>query len=193
MSYILDALKKSERERNASAPVNFNSKVDKKKESRINLKTLLIWTTIILGINFTSAYILIGYKFSSSPNSDTLENDGVDSNRTSKKETEINGLITREQAELKEYDRNDNQEELIVPSFTSLPEDMRNELLPFNIDSHVYADEKNLRLIKIGRVTYFEGDYLRPNLKLERITNEGVILVMSNRMFSVKITEVWDF
>ena len=192
MSYILDALKKSERERNASAPVNFNSKVDKKKESRINLKTLLIWTTIILGINFTSAYILIGYKFSSSPNSDTLENDGVDSNRTSKKETEINGLITREQAELKEYDRNDNQEELIVPSFTSLPEDMRNELLPFNIDSHIYADEKNLRLIKIGRVTYFEGDHLRPNLKLERITNEGVILVMSKRMFSVKIKDVWD-
>ena len=192
MSYILDALKKSERERNASAPVNFNSKVDKKKESRINLKTLLIWTTIILGVNFTSAYILIGYKFSSSPNADTSENDSVDLNRTSKKETEINGLITRKQAELKEYDQNDYQEELIVPSFTSLPEDMRNELLPFNIDSHIYANEKNLRLIKIGRVTYFEGDYLRTNLKLERITNEGVILVMSNRMFSVKIKDVWD-
>ena len=113
-------------------------------------------------------------------------------NRTSKKETEINGLITRKQAELKEYDQNDYQEELIVPSFTSLPEDMRNELLPFNIDSHIYADEKNLRLIKIGRVTYFEGDYLRTNLKLERITNEGVILVMSNRMFSVKIKDLWD-
>ena len=192
MSYILDALKKSERERNASAPVNFNSKVDEKRESRINLKTLLIWTTIILGVNFTSAYILIGYKFSSSPNADTSENDSVDLNRTSKKETEINGLITRKQAELKEYDQNDYQEELIVPSFTSLPKDMRNELLPFNIDSHIYADEKNLRLIKIGRVTYFEGDYLRPNLKLERITNEGVILVMSKRMFSVKIKDVWD-
>ena len=193
MSYILDALKKSERERKASAPVKSNSKVDEKKESRINLKTLLIWTTIILGVNFTSAYILIGYKFSSSSNFDTAENDSVDPNRTSKKETEINGLITRKQAKLKEYDQNDYQEELIVPSFTSLPEDMRNELLPFDIDSHIYADEKNLRLIKIGRVTYFEGDYIRPNLKLERITNEGVILVMSNRMFSVKVKDVWDF
>ena len=101
-------------------------------------------------------------------------------------------MITRKQAELKEYNQNDYQEELIVPSFTSLPEDMRNELLPFNIDSHIYAEEKNLRLIKIGRVTYFEGDYLRPNLKLERITNEGVILVMSNRMFSIKIKDAWN-
>ena len=191
MSYILDALKKSDRERNSSAPADFNPKIEEEKESRINLKTLFIWTTIILGVNFTSAYLLIGYKFPSSTNSVASENDSIKPNRTSEKETKTNGLITIEQAGLKEYDPSEYQEDLIVPPFASLPENLRNELLTFKIDSHIYADEKNLRLIKIGRVTYFEGDYIRPNLKLARITKEGVILIMSNRMFSVNIKDAW--
>ncbi len=192
MSYILDALKKSDRERNESASPNFKQKIGEDKDSRINFKTLFIWTTIILAVNFTSAYFLIGHKFSSSPNSSVLGSYHSQTTPTSKKEVRINGLTTIEQADLKEFRPRGYQEELIVPPFASLPENLRNELLPFHIDSHIYADEKNLRLIKIGRVTYFEGDYIRPNLKLERITSEGVILNISTRMFSLKIKDTWN-
>ena len=192
MSYILDALKKSDRERNESASTNFNPKIGEDKDSRINFKTLFIWTTIILAVNFTSAYFLIGHKFSSSPNSPASGIHNSETTPTSKKDVKINGLTTIEQADLNEFSAREYQEELIVPPFTSLPENLRNELLPFHIDSHIYADEKNLRLIKIGRVTYFEGDYIRPNLKLERITSEGVILNISTRMFSLKIKDTWN-
>tara|TARA_X000001036_G_scaffold79632_1_gene71302 strand:- start:55 stop:636 length:582 start_codon:yes stop_codon:yes gene_type:complete len=192
MSYILDALKKSDRERNESASANFSPKIGEDKDPRINFKTLFIWTTIILAVNLTSAYFLIGHKVSSSTKSPTLISYTSETTPTSKKDLEINGSIIIEQADLKEFRSREYHEELIVPPFTSLPENLRNELLPFHIDSHIYADEKILRLIKIGRVTYFEGDYLRPNLKLERITSEGVILNMSNRMFSLNIKDTWN-
>ena len=192
MSYILDALKKSDRGRNESASANFNPKIGGDKESRTNLKTLFIWTTVILAVNFTSAYFLIGHKSSSSPNSPTPESYTNESTSTPKKEVGINSLTKIEQADPKGFGASEHQEELIVPPFSSLAENLKDELLPFNIDSHIYADEKNLRSIKIGRVTYFEGDYLRPNLKLERITSDGVILNMSNRMFSLNIKDSWN-
>ena len=192
MSYILDALKKSERERNESASANFNPKIGERKNSRINLKTLFIWTTIILAINFTSAYFLIGHKFVSSPDSPAPGIYTRETTPTSKKDPKTNSSIIIEQSDLKEFRPREYKEELIVPPFASLPENIRNELLPFHIDSHIYADEENLRLIKIGRVTYFEGDYLRPDLKLERITSEGVILNISNRMFSLNIKDTWN-
>ena len=182
MSYILDALKKSDRERNESASANFNRKIGEDKESRTSLKTLFIWTTIILAVNFTSAYFLIWHKSSSSN----------EATSTPKKEVGINSLTKIEQADPKGFGPSEYQEELIVPPFSSLAENLIDELLPFNIDSHIYADEKNPRSIKIGRVTYFEGDYLRPNLKLERITSEGVILTLSNRMFSLNIKDTWN-
>ena len=192
MSYILDALKKSDRERNESASANFSPKIGEDKDPRINFKTLFIWTTIILAVNFTSAYFLIDHKFLSSTNSSAPGSYTSETSPISKKDLKVNGLITSEQVDLKEFRSREYHEELIVPPFTSLPENLRNELLPFHIDSHIYADEKILRLIKIGRVTYFEGDYLRPNLKLERITSEGVILNMSNRMFSLNIKDTWN-
>ena len=192
MSYILDALKKSDRERNDSASNNFNRKIGEDKESRTSLKTLFIWTTIILAVNFTSAYFLIWHKSSSSPSSPTLESFTNEPTSTPKKEVGINSLTKIEQADPKGFGPSEYQEELIVPPFSSLAENLIDELLPFNIDSHIYADEKNLRSIKIGRVTYFEGDYLRPNLKLERITSDGVILNMSNRMFSLNIKDSWN-
>lgn len=192
MSYILDALKKSDRERNESESANFSLKIGEDKDSRINFKTLFIWTTIILAVNFTSAYFLVGHKFSSSTSSPAPSSYISETTPTSKKELEINGSIIIEQADLKEFRPREYQDELIVPPFSSIPENLRNELLPFHIDSHIYANEKNLRLIKIGRVTYFEGDYLRPNLKLERITSEGVILIISNRMFSLSIKDTWN-
>ena len=40
MSYILDALKKSDRERNESASANFSLKIREDKDSRTNFKTL---------------------------------------------------------------------------------------------------------------------------------------------------------
>ena len=192
MSYILDALKKSDRERNESASANFSPKIGEDKDSLANFKTLFIWTTIILAVNFASAYFLIGHKFSSSTNSPAPSSYTSQTTPTSKKDLGINGSIMIEQPDLKEFRPREYQEELIVPPFASLPGNLRNELLPFHIDSHIYADEKNLRLIKIGRVTYFEGDYLRPNLKLERITSEGVILNISNRMFSLNIKDTWN-
>ena len=192
MSYILDALKKSDRERNESASANFNPKIGENKNSRIDLKTLFVWTTIILAINFLSAYFLIGHKFASIPDSPVLGFYTSETAAASKKDPKTNGSIIIEQSDVKEFRSREYQEALIVPPFASLPENIRNELLPFHIDSHIYADEENLRLIKIGRVTYFEGDYLRPNLKLEKITNEGVILVMSNQMFSVNIRDTWN-
>ena len=192
MSYILDALKKSDRERNESASANFSPKIAGDGDSHINFKTLFIWTTIILAVNLASAYFLFGHKFSSSTNLPIPSSYTRENTATSKKDLEINGSIIIEQADLTEFGRREYKEELIVPPFASLPEKLRNELLPFHIDSHIYADEKNLRLIKIGRVTYFEGDYLRPNLKLERITSEGVILNISNRMFSLSIKDTWN-
>ena len=192
MSYILDALKKSEKERNEPASANFNPKIGENKNSRINLKTLFIWTTIILAINFTSAYFLIGHKFASNPDSPALGIYTSETTPISKKEPKTNGSIIIEQSDIKEFRPREYQEELIVPPFASLPENIRNELLPFHIDSHIYADEENLRLIKIGSVTYFEGDFLRPDLRLERITSEGVILNISNRMFSLNIKDTWN-
>ena len=128
MSYILDALKKSDRERNESAPANFSPKIAEDKNSRTNFKTLFIWTTMILAVNLASAYFLIGHKFSSSTNSPAPSSYTSQTTPASKKDPEINGSIIIEQADLKQFLPKEYQEELIVPPFASLPENLRNEL-----------------------------------------------------------------
>ena len=103
MSYILDALKKSDRERNETASANFSPKIAEDKNSRTNFKTLFIWTTMILAVNLASAYFLIGHKFSSSINSPAPSSYTSQTIPTSKKAQEISGSIIIEQADLKGF------------------------------------------------------------------------------------------
>lgn len=60
--------------------------------------------------------------------------------------------------------------------FAALPEAVQAALLPLAVNMHAYADSAAQRLVVINLAPYHEGDTLRAGLTVREITPDGVIL-----------------
>lgn len=60
--------------------------------------------------------------------------------------------------------------------FAALPEDVQAALSPLTLNMHAYADSAAQRLAVINLAPYHEGDVLRAGLSVREITPDGVIL-----------------
>ncbi len=63
-----------------------------------------------------------------------------------------------------------------VVEMDKLPTSIREEVSKITISVHAYSNTPEKRLVGIGRRILHEGDYLQPGLKLEEITPDGMIL-----------------
>lgn len=63
-----------------------------------------------------------------------------------------------------------------VVEMEKLPTSIRDEVSKITISVHAYSNTPAKRLVGIGRRVLREGDYLQPGLKLEEITPDGMIL-----------------
>ncbi len=63
-----------------------------------------------------------------------------------------------------------------VVEMDKLPTSIRDEVSKITIFVHAYSNTPEKRLVGIGRRILHEGDYVQPGLKLEEITPDGMIL-----------------
>ncbi|MDF1614640.1 general secretion pathway protein GspB [Desulfurivibrio dismutans] len=73
-----------------------------------------------------------------------------------------------------------------VPKFSELPTTVRQQITPPILEVHVYSENPSRRFIMIGGRQYQEGDRLPDDLKLEKITPDGVELSHRNQPFHME-------
>jgi general secretion pathway protein B len=72
-----------------------------------------------------------------------------------------------------------------LPALTDLPATFRQGLPPLRINVHVYDDKPAARFVLIDMHRYREGETLEGGLTLERITPDGVVLRKGGERFQV--------
>lgn len=78
-------------------------------------------------------------------------------------------------------------EEPVPPLLKELPADIRDAVPELSFAGHVYAEERRQRLIMINMRIVREGDAVSPDLTLEQIVQDGVILRYNGTVFRVQL------
>lgn len=76
-------------------------------------------------------------------------------------------------------------------AFSALPDNLRNEIPALTFSFHVYSDVPSSRTIIINNRRVREGDSVLQHLQLEEITREGVVLSWKGRRFYINVVENW--
>ncbi len=69
----------------------------------------------------------------------------------------------------------------------ALPSDFRRALPPINIDVHVYSDDPEKRFVLVNSRPYREGDRLEEGPFLENINEQGTILSYKGQRFMIPV------
>lgn len=77
-------------------------------------------------------------------------------------------------------------------SIHALPERIRARIPPLRFSTHIYAEEAAWREVGINGRIHGEGDRIQ-GMRLERITETGVILELDGWRFRVSVLENWDY
>ena len=70
-----------------------------------------------------------------------------------------------------------------IPQQRQLPYELQREIPELNISVHLFSAEPSSRLVRINNSTYREGDLVADQLKLEEITQDGVIMSIGDNRF----------
>ena len=72
-----------------------------------------------------------------------------------------------------------------VPLLRDLPADFRAAVPPLSLDVHVYAPSATSRFVLINMKKYHEGEQLAEGPRIEEITEEGVVLSYQGQQFRI--------
>ncbi|MFT5579839.1 MAG: general secretion pathway protein B [Paraglaciecola psychrophila] len=191
MSYILDALKKSDRERqDNSGPTLQTLQRPIRESAYLHSRLILQLVIVILLLLLALAALWIVYfsAFETTANSTATASDSA----AFRADNEIDGTV----------DNSDNEQ---VPApgvigeapaplipFWQLPAAVQQEIPALTFSLHIYAENPKRRTIIINKNRMTEGDRVLPELLLESITTQGVILNWKKAYrFSIDVVEAW--
>ena len=196
MSFILDALKKSETERQQQGSAEFSSVPTSSEKP--NPARWLWLLAVLLGINFA---VLIGVLMRSEPAptetvaeqstqisniEETVESPTADG--TASFEEQIADAIE----EHEEFEEPDGHQELapprpaskaIIPTIDQLRLDGSLQLAELHLDIHVYSEDPAGRFVLINMVKHREKSRIAEGPIVNEITLDGVILSYQGRDF----------
>ncbi len=214
MSYILDALKKVEKDRQKNPVPDLTT--DHKKQKPVSKKRSP-WPYLFLAAILLNAVLLTVWliprqspKDGTTPELKIEDKDTLASTQTDKKivasipvkdESEVSAdpviaedpetTLTKEPAVLEDDDIemsasiNTNADGRI-PDINELPSSVRDDLPEIKISGHVYFETPEDRLVIVNGRTAREGQTVASGLQIEEITKSGVIFIYDNRRFSMK-------
>lgn len=206
MSYILDALKKSEQERQKQIGPTLQSIHRPYLMAPRRGKTY--WFLILLCIVLSVGLALSGFYY--------LENNTVVGHRlnfSEKRLTEEEGSSgeqgpTSSKTQLVEESLQSNSVSLIdsqtpdpnkaitdevpeVLEFWELPDPVQQEIPALTFSFHVYSENADKRAIIINRRRLKQGDTVSHGLTLVKITVDGVVLNWKRFYFRINVVEQW--
>ena len=186
MSFILEALKKSERERLKNKPPKFSDALMENKKPENN-KLYFIVILSLVSIIFLLLYFLITPKKIqvSKTNKNSSEfNQDIKLTETTKPEP-LNLLsansINKEQRNIEKDSASNNSNEIMDIEIAKVS---HNFYLPdLHIDIHVYSENAAERFVFVNMKKYDEGNFLDEGPLIKAITEEGVVLEQNDISF----------
>ncbi|MBT6584270.1 MAG: general secretion pathway protein GspB [Gammaproteobacteria bacterium] len=193
MSYILDALNKSEQERERKQTPGLKSLRGEPSPNRFQLRHFLYLLALLAIFNSIGVFIYFGNN--SEPDSDiatqaktpsadllvpanaaTVDTSMASSNLTAAKPAGF----PAPPAAGKTVDIND------------LPSQVIRRLPEIQITTHIFASDSDLRMVNINGVSRKEGDLVTSSLQLVEITEEGVVMNFEGYAYAMNILEDWQ-
>lgn len=174
MSYILDALNKSDKEQNPELPPDINKYAGVDSVNRSGLSRLVSSFLIVLvAVNL----IFIAYFWQSGNTSNEAAEDEL-------------------RTEAKQLQR---QDRVITPlprpnqlvRLATMPINVQNKVAQLNFSSHIYSEYSDLRAVNINGERFTEMEMVTSDLQLEQITPDGVIFGFQEQRFEVDVLNDW--
>jgi general secretion pathway protein B len=234
MSYILDALKKSENERQSQALPDINAVHERPHLQSVNKQK--IWPIILIVVLILNVSG-IWFVWQRTPplnetSANTPENSAILADSVFKETTETEHvaqqklpdtivtplgvqevvqeiLITPQDLFKKSPSTSiaqslgqESPQDLVnkplasdqpVKRITALPTNIQRQIPDLRFSSHLYADDDSFRMVNINGSIFHEGDYIAEGIRLERISEEGVVLNYLHYTFEISVIRDWSF
>ena len=193
MSYILDALNKSEQERERKQTPGLKSLRGEPSPNRFQLRHFLYLLALLAIFNSIGVFIYFGNNSqqetgiapqATSPSADspapanaaTVDTPMTPSNLTAAQPAGFPTPVTTG----KTVDIND------------LPDQVIRRLPEIHITTHIFASDSDLRMVNINGVSRKEGDLVTNSLLLVEITEDGVVMNFEGYAYAMNILEDWQ-
>jgi general secretion pathway protein B len=193
MSLILDALKKSERERQRDKAPGLQS-IHQPLPRREPRSRKQWWA--LAGLIALNAGVLVYWRMQPSVNVNTPATPAVESsmpqsaattnpaNTTAAEFTKISpAQLSAAQPQA--------QNNLRIEEVGELPDDVRNNLPAMTFSFHVYSSNTQQRTIIINNRRIREGDEISAGLQLQEITEDGVVLLNAGHRIHISVLSGW--
>ena len=203
MSYILDALKKSEAERSQTRSVSL---LDRTSETIREPSKVLILFALVLILNAIVLGIWLVRSNSAetvSPNVQDVSSSSSDTGQSALSATEPNSMFQASntsptsqkfdttgsvQPQLAQFRQESSQR----ISFNQMTSEQRADFPELDISTHVYSTDPDLRAIVVNGKKVLEGGAIGDSMKLISITEEGMVVEYQGVQVIIPILQEWQ-
>lgn len=208
MSSILDALKKSERQRGLGRDLIFRNSAPDEKPRLTWFARAVLLALVLLAIAI--GVLLFSLRQSETPDQTTL----ITSDSTTQEanapvanavstSTPVANVRVETAQELKDQARLERRppatanppivenstdttgQNSEAPWLSSLPESFRNSLPPLDVNIHVYSPEESQRILYINNRQARQGERIQAGVMVEEIVQDGVVLRFRGQRFKL--------
>jgi len=190
MSYILDALNKSEQERERKQTPGLKSLQGEPPPSRFQLRHFLYLLALLVVFNSLGVFFYFGNN--ARPGSDTAlpdENPSAGSSVTAKAAA-VGTPQTSARLSPADFPATSGTRGSVAVN--DLPDQLIRRLPEVQITAHIYASDPDLRMVNINGVSRSEGDLLSNSLQLVEITENGVVMNFEGYAYVMNVVEDWQ-
>lgn len=205
MSYILDALRKSEERRKhkqadrtplRTARIDSRSnRADKRRIGGLILTGCMLLAIILLGAGWWWAsqdYIEVKDNSGNAAPETTIPKDipAIEMNQSAKIEPATNRSSSDapvEKSAVAEPDAEPSPPPDEIADLTDFPTDIQTRISDMKYSGHVYSPTPSLRMIMIDNVVVREGDHIAADLILAEITENGLIMQLNSTRFQMDL------
>ncbi|MFT5011738.1 MAG: general secretion pathway protein B [Planctomycetaceae bacterium] len=202
MSYILEALNKSEQERRGSQTPDLNTVHRPPPAKTATSKPWLGLVLVIILLNALAVIYWLSRKPSPEPSADNSVATQPANTNTAQAKPALPPANVQVAPPVQSLAPDS---EVISPTsiplrapatpvrITELPINVQRQIPNLVFSSHLYSDDSGFRMVNINGKMIREGDMLANDLKLVEITEGGVVLNYRHYLFEVSVLRDWSF
>ena len=193
MSYILDALNKSEQERERRQTPGLKSLRGEPPPTRFQLRHFLYLLALLAIFNSIVVFFYFGNHFQPEVGIRQHEKPPLDG-------SPVTTNAARDEVALKSLSPQADQSAGFTGQVTSgdtvemndLPDHVARQLPEVQITAHIFASDPDLRMVNVNGVSIKEGDVVSNALILVEITEFGVVMNFEGYAYDINIVENWE-
>jgi len=196
MSYILDALNKSEQERARKRAPGLAALHGDKEPGAFTLKHFLFILLALVIVNLVGIYLLFGDRLATDADTEPAVNAAspapAEPVAATEPEPEAPTVITPpKNPVLSSATTPEVPGDYEAVDVEDLPLDIQMRLPGIEVTTHIYASDPELRMVKIDGVPRHEGDILTTDFRLLEITETGVVLEFEGYAYALDVIGDW--